>query len=50
MLGSVFYAGAFIGSNMAFQNDSPGFVSLLSYMSIVYAFIFDTFYFNEMLN
>jgi len=47
LLGSIFYAGAFIGSNMAFQSDSSSFVALLSYMTIVYAFIFDQFYFHE---
>ena len=48
-LGSIFYAGAFIGSNMAFQSDSPSFVALLSYMTIVYAIMFDLFYFHAKL-
>ena len=47
VLGSIFYAGAFIGSNMAFQSDSSSFVALLSYMTIVYAFMFDQLYFHE---
>ena len=46
MLGSISYAGAFIGNNMAFQSNSSSFVALLSYMTIVYAFIFDQLYFH----
>ena len=37
-------------STLAFQNDSGGFVSLLSYMSIVYAYFYDQFLFDEALN
>ena len=37
-------------NTIAFQNDSSGFVSLLSYMSIVYAYFFDQFMFHEALN
>ena len=37
-------------ATLAFQNDSGGFVSLLSYMSIVYAYFFDQFMFGEALN
>ena len=33
-------------ATIAFQNDSGGFVSLLLYMSIVYAYFFDQFLFH----
>ena len=35
---------------MAFQNDSSGFIGLLSYMSIVYAYFFDLVVFHEDFN
>ena len=35
---------------IAFQYDSSGFVSLMSYMSIVYAYFFDHFMFHQTLN
>ena len=35
---------------MAYQKDSSGFVALISYMNIVYAYICDQIFFNEKLN
>ena len=44
---SAFDAGALIGVTVAYQVDSSGFVALISYMSIVYAYICDQIFFNE---
>ena len=37
---------AMFSETIAFQNDSGGFVGLLSYISIVYAYFFDQFLFH----
>ena len=40
-----------VGSNIiAFQSDSSGFISLLGYMQVVYAFLFDIFVFKSTLS
>ena len=38
------------GQTVAFQSDSSGFVSLISYISIVYGFLSDVLIFNESFN
>jgi len=38
------------GQTVAFQSDSSGFVSLMSYISIVYGFLSDVLIFNESFN
>ena len=35
---------------IAFQSDSSGFVSLIGYMSVLYAFLFDFFVFHEQIS
>lgn len=35
---------------MAYQSDASGFVSLLSYLNIVYAYVCDTLFFETKLN
>ena len=44
---SAFDAGSMIGNTFAYQSDRSGFVSLISYMSIVYAYMSDTLIFGE---
>ena len=44
---SVLDSGALILSTYAFQNSNSGFISLITFMNIVYAFLFDQFLFNE---
>ena len=46
---SIFYMGSFFGSQVAFQVDSSSFIALLSYLTIVYAYVVDQIYFNEKL-
>ena len=46
---SAFDAGSLIGNTIAYQSDRSGFVSLVSYMSIVYAYMSDTLIFRESL-
>ena len=48
-IASLFYVGSFFGSQTAFQFDSSGFIALLSYVTIVYAYFVDQMYFNEKL-
>lgn len=40
-------SGALILGTYAFQNSNSGFISLITFMNIVYAFLFDQFLFNE---
>ena len=47
---ATFNSGANITSTIAYQCDSSGFVSLISYMNIVYAYICDQIIFHEVLN
>jgi len=42
--------GALVTSNLALQLGSAGFVSLFTYMNIVYAFLIDVFFFEEQFN
>lgn len=35
---------------VAFQNDRSGFISLLAYIGLLYAFLLDVFYFHESFN
>ena len=42
--------GALVSSNLALQLGSAGFVSLFTYMNIVYAFLIDLFFFEEQFN
>ena len=35
---------------VAFQNDRSGFISLLAYIGLLYAFLLDIFYFHESFN
>lgn len=39
-----------IGNTIAFQSDKSGFVAMVTYMSVVYAFLCDTFVLHESLN
>ena len=43
-------AGALFGVTLAYQKDSSGFVALISYMNIVYAYFCDQVFFDEKLN
>ena len=47
---ATFNSGANITSTIAYQCDSSGFVSLISYVNIVYAYICDQIIFHEVLN
>ena len=42
-----FNSGESLTTTLAYQMDSSGFVSLISYMSIVYGFLCDQFIFDE---
>ena len=33
-------------TNLAFQSDSSGFIAVIGYMSVVYSFLVDEFYFD----
>ena len=47
---SFFDAGSLIMGTLAFQKDSSGFISLLSFMSIVWSYLFDQFMFDEQID
>ena len=46
ILGGLSDFGALTCVNLAFQNDSTGFVSIIGYMSVFYSFLADQFLFD----
>ena len=44
---ALFNSGGLLNLTLAYQMDSSGFVSLISYMNIVYGFLCDQFIFDE---
>ena len=47
ILASVINFGTISSQTIAMQNERPGFVALLGYIGLVYAFLSDTFIFHE---
>ena len=42
--------GTLSAQTIAMQNERPGFIALLAYIGLVYAFLGDTFIFHESFN
>ena len=50
LLASMINFGTISCQTIAMQNEKPGFVALLGYIGLVYAFLSDTLLFNETFN
>ena len=49
LLPGILHAGAIYSLTIAMQNERPGFVALIGYMGIVYAFVGDAFIYSQTL-
>ena len=49
LLPGILHAGAICSLTIAMQNERPGFVALIGYMGIVYAFVGDAFIYSKTL-